>query len=98
MANIEAIPTPRRPVPVKRRAGEEEPRAESRSEASKQRSTEAHITRPGLAIWGQTNVRTSPLYIQTFEHITKARRMANPRVAANVPQNTAATVEPEEKN
>ena len=25
-----------------------------------------------------------------------ARRMANPRVAANVPQNTAATVEPEE--
>ena len=57
VANIEAIPTPRRPVPVNRRAGEEEPRAESRTEASRQSSTEPHITRPGLAIWGHTNVR-----------------------------------------
>lgn len=60
VANMEAIPTPRRPVPVKRRAGEEEPRAESRAEARRQSITEAHITRPGLAIWGQTNVRIQP--------------------------------------
>ena len=79
----------------RRSAEEEEPRAESRSEASRQRHTEAHITSPGLAIWDQRNVRISLVYhLQTF---TIARRMANPRVAANVPQNTAATVEPEEK-
>ena len=95
VANIEAIPTPSSPVPVNRSAGEEEPRAESRSEASRQRHTEAHITSPGFAICDQRNVRISLLYhLQTF---TIARRMANPRVAANVPQNTAATVEPREK-
>ena len=91
VANIEAIPTPISPVPVKRSAGEEEPRAESRSEASRQRHTEAHITSPGLAICDQRKMKTLLLNLQTF---TIARRMANPRVAANVPQNTAATVEP----
>ena len=50
VANIEADPTPISPVPVNRSAGEEEPRAERRSEASRQRHTEAHITSPGFAI------------------------------------------------
>ena len=50
VANIEADPTPMSPVPVNRRAWEEEPRAERRSEASRQRHTEDHITRPGFAI------------------------------------------------
>ena len=49
VANIEADPTPISPVPVNRSAGEEEPRAESRSEASRQRHTEVHITSPGFA-------------------------------------------------
>ena len=50
VANIEATPTPRRPVPVKRRAEDEAPRTERSSEARKQRQMEAHITSPGLAI------------------------------------------------
>ena len=51
VANIEAIPTPRRPVPVKSKAEEEAPRTERSSEARRQRQMEAHITSPGLAIW-----------------------------------------------
>ena len=44
---------------------------------------------------GQHSVKFVKITI--FRHFTIARRMANPRVAANVPQNTAATVEPKEK-
>ena len=57
VANIEAIPTPRRPVPVKRRAEDEAPRTERSSEDRRQRQIEAHITSPGLAIWDQRYVR-----------------------------------------
>ena len=57
VANIEAIPTPRRPVPVKRRAEDEAPRTERSSEDRRERQIEAHITRLGLAIWDQRYVR-----------------------------------------
>ena len=50
VAKIEANPTPRRPVLVKRRAEDEAPRTERSSEARKQRQMEAHITSSGLAI------------------------------------------------
>ena len=71
VANIEAIPTPSSPVPVNRSAGEEEPRAERMSEASRQRHTEAHITSPGFAIYDQRNRRILSLYFQKFYHCKK---------------------------
>ena len=71
VANIEAIPTPISPVPVKRSAGEEEPRAESRSEASRQRHTEAHITSPGFAICDQMSMWILSLCLQTYYHSKK---------------------------
>ena len=71
VANIEAIPTPSSPVPVNRSAGEEEPIAERRREASRQRLTEAHITSPGFAICDQRKMRVLSLYLQTFYHCKK---------------------------